>query len=404
MCYSFSIMKKIFFFHLQSNIAAFLKNYFHLITISPLLPLLILFSAGVVWQHYALTSLFIISLFFVSFLYALHQYTIAQSFMWSALYCLIAISGGLLYQKELADYDAFYCFTHNRPVTITGTIEDLNETTIGHKKTTVITLAVQQIQNDQTVKKFNKYILLYTTNKHTMQISDTVTISHVVCKKAKNEQLMHYQIREQVIATIFADKPAYIIINHPTWTMKRCIFEQKQKILQQCKKKLSPLTFLFFTSFFLGNRQYVKNSLEDTNEQFKRWGIFHFLSRSGLHLALFVITWQNILKYIPFSFVFKNIALIVLSVIYALLSWSNPPFIRSLCLFLLNKTCLITKHSYNLFHYLTLTCFCFLLYCPLYLFFLDFQLTFGITFVLAWFNQLHSQYLHEQYPSQQSNY
>ena len=47
------------------------------------------------------------------------------------------------------------------------------------------------------------------------------------------------------------------------------------------------MDFVFFHHFFLGNRACIKTELEETNEQFKVWGISHFLARSGLHLALF---------------------------------------------------------------------------------------------------------------------
>jgi hypothetical protein len=46
----------------------------------------------------------------------------------------------------------------------------------------------------------------------------------------------------------------------------------------------------------------------------------------------------------------------------------------------------------------------FLLYCPLYLFFLDFQLSFGLTFALAWLNQLYGQHLYEEQQPKLLNY
>ena len=235
-------------------------------------------------------------------------------------------------------------------------------------------------------------MLFYSPYRSDIQVGDTIQIFNITCKKPDNLHLCMYQMREQIRATVFTPHLNYTVIDNPSWSFKRWVYEKKQAILQSCEQQLSPQSFLFFSSLFLGNRLYVKNKLEDINEQFKHWGIFHFLARSGLHLALFVIMWQAIFRYIPIPLILKTITIIALSVIYALFSWSSIPFTRSLLLFLFNKSCLITKVSYNLLHYLTLTCFCFLLYCPLYLFFLDFQLTFGITFTLAWFNILSDRY------------
>ena len=295
--------------------------------------------------------------------------------------------------------------TNSKRIFNINIIEDINKTTICNKKTTAVTIRIYTITHNNFTEKNNKNVILYGNYKDAFEVGDTVMLCNVFCKKSSNEHLNEYQMREQILATIFNHKLIDItVINHPTWSLKRWIFNQKQHILCSCKQKLSSESFLFFSSLFLGNRSYVKEYMESVNEQFKRWGIFHFLSRSGLHLALFIFTWRTLFTYIPLPFVIKQIFILLLSILYALFSWSSAPFIRSFLLFLCNRTCVITKNSYNLLHYLTVTCFCFLLYSPLYLFFLDFQLTFSITFVLAWFNQLYNQHLYEQSLPQSSNY
>ena len=167
---------------------------------------------------------------------------------------------------------------------------------------------------------------------------------------------------------------------------------------------MTSLGFLFFSSLFLGNRSYVKNMMETIDEQFKQWGIYHLLARSGMHLALFIFMWQMIFRFIPLPFILKQGLMLLLCFLYGIFSWTSAPFLRSLALFALNKMCLLTKNPYHLLHYLTLTCLCFLLSCPLYLFFLDFQLSFGLTFALAWLNQLYGQHFYEQESLKQSNY
>jgi len=321
-----------------------------------------------------------------------------------SLYFLIAVCGLSLYQKEFNDYHAFYHFTNNYPVDMIGTIEDIDHGFIAGKQATIITLYVHRIKNETFTQKINKNLLVYASQVQDMHVGDTIQLHNVTCKKPENEHLSMYQIREQMCAAVFISKPYYTILDRPTISFKRWIYQTKQTILKNSEQKLSSHTFLFFSSLFLVNRLYVKKKLEDINEQFKQWGIFHFLARSGLHLALFIIMWQAILRYIPVPFTTKTILLIVLSIIYALFSWSSTPFTRSFLLFLCNKSCLLAHTSYNLLHYLTLICFCFLLYCPMYLFFLDFQLTFGITFTLAWFNVLCNQYTNEQSIPQQVKY
>jgi predicted membrane metal-binding protein len=366
---------------------------------------MITFMIGIVWQASSLSCIATLSILLLSFCICNVYLKSRQAFLWNIAFLLIATSGAFLHKKEFDDYDAFYHYAHNNNIEITGVVEDINQTIICNKKTTSVIVRIYTITYNNITKKNNKNILLYGNYKNVFEVGDTVLLSNVFCKKTLNEHMNQYQMREQIVAAVFNHNPADIkVINHPAFSIKRWIFNQKQKILCSCKHKLSSESFLFFSSLFLGNRSYVKDHMESVNEQFKRWGIFHFLARSGLHLALFIFTWNTVLHYIPLPFLLKQIVILLLSIVYALFSWQSAPFTRSLLLFLCNRACIITKNSYNLLHYLTVICFCFLLYSPLYLFFLDFQLTFGITFVLAWFNQLHGQHLYEQSMPQRLNY
>ena len=105
-------------------------------------------------------------------------------------------------------------------------------------------------------------------------------------------------------------------------------------------------------------------------------------------LSLFIFILHTIFCFIPIPLFIKQLCIFLLNCIYFLFTWPATPFIRSFALFLLNQLCFASKFSFHLLHYLILTCFCFLLYNPLHLFFLDFQLTFALTFALAWFNQV----------------
>ena len=367
----------------------FTKN-FHLIYIPPLLPITLFFIVGIIFHAYA--TLFL-TIFIASLCYGAYAYSkkipLIKQFIF---YSFFAYAGAFLYLKEIRDYDDFYSFTNNKKVTITGTVIDKSDVTTHYKKSTVITLAIDTIATEQCTKKSNKVALLYSENNNNTSVGDTVTFFNICCKKPSSESFQRYQIKEQIVATIFDNQPIYIIDNHPTWSLRYWIWEQKKRLLDGVASKLSQNGFKFFSSLFLGNRACIKAELESTNEQFKTWGISHFLARSGLHLALFIFIWQAIFCVIPLPLIIKQIIISLLSCIYFILTWTSAPFTRSFALFMLNRACLVTKTSFHLLHYLTLVCFGFLLYCPLYLFFLDFQLSFALTFALAWFSQLSTHH------------
>lgn len=376
---------------------SFVTQHFHRIHIPPLLPIAICFIIGIA-LHYALTTLCIIFACIICCAFFARIKRI--SFPNHLIFCsLFAIVGALLHHKEWHDYDAFYTHVHNKKISVTGAVIDIQQATINHQKTTVLALAVDTIATQSDMQKSNKTMLFYGECNKNAVVGDVLTFNGIICKKPSTRDFQQYQIKEQILATVFNKSFDCCIDHHPIWSLRLWIWQQKQRILDAMESKLSPHGFRFFSSLFLGNRAYVKESLEEVNEQFKTWGIYHFLARSGLHLAIFLMIWQTIFYLIPLPFVIKQIILTLIGITYCIFSWTTIPFARSFALFALNKFCFFNKTPFNAMHYLTLICFCFLLYCPLYLFFLDFQLTFVLTFALVWLNQVTVAHR-----TQQSNY
>ena len=367
-----------------------LTQHFHLINSPPLLTITLFFIVGIIAHAYItlLVIFFCMTIGGLFIAYKQHMPLSKQLVMCS----FFALTGAYLHHKELRDYDDFYTFTAFPNVTINGVVIDKNIATAHYKKSMVITLAINTITNKNNSCTSNKVLMVYMDQTNdAIAVGDTITLSNIRCKKPSSESFLRYQIKEQIVSTVFENNPCYTIDNHPTWSLRRWIWNQKQRLLNGLAVKLSPNGFRFFSSLFLGNRACIKESLEETNEQFKIWGISHFLARSGLHLALFIFIWQAIFCVIPLPLLYKQLIISALSCIYFILTWTSAPFTRSFALFILNKFCLFTKTPFHLLHYLTVVALCFLLYCPLYLFFLDFQLSFALTFALAWFNQLATQ-------------
>lgn len=367
----------------------FFTNHFHLINISPLFLITLSFIIGIIFHTLLIPLSIMCATFICCMLFLQQQHTLLKQL---ALYSFFACAGAWLHHKELRDYDNFYTVFENKKITVTGTVIDKNEVVSHYKKLDTISVAIDTIATEHLTQVCNKTMLFYTKSNTSFLVGDTITFYDVMCKRPSNQDFQRYQIKEQIVATIFDDAPKYSINNHPTWSLRNWIWNQKKRILDSLASKFSHNTFRFFTSLFLGNRACVKTSLEDTNEQFKIWGISHFLARSGLHLALFLFIWNTIFCIIPMPLIIKQLIVTLLSCIYFILTWTSAPFTRSFALFLVGKLCLFTKTSFHLLHYVTLVCFCFLMYCPLYLFFLDFQLSFALTFALAWLNQLSAKH------------
>jgi competence protein ComEC len=179
-----------------------------------------------------------------------------------------------------------------------------------------------------------------------------------------------------------------VCLQRPYFSINRWLIEKRNALLQKAEKKLSPLSFTLFASIFWGKKELNNYHMEPIKDQFKIWGILHYLARSGLHVLLFIILWNWIFSFLPFRFGIKQLLLGLIIVGYHLLSWPSISFIRSIISFVFYKICLFNDLQINILHLLALTCTLVLLVNPFQLFFLDFQLSFGLTFALAWLSLL----------------
>jgi ComEC/Rec2-related protein len=234
-------------------------------------------------------------------------------------------------------------------------------------------------------------IQIYTAKCNDLMIGDTIEICGITLRKTIGTPFDNYLLKNNIIATVFCRELMYTILHHPAVSLPRNLWNIRNTITTRLRKKFSHNTASMFLLVFLGTYFGNKKSVQTTRDLFKIWGILHFLARSGLHLVIFIVMWEFLLGFIPLPFFIKQIILALLILLYALLSWPSLPFIRALATFVLYKIGLWTNSRSSALYTLTLVCFGVLLFNPAQLLSLDFQLSFGLTFVLAWFSQQQQQ-------------
>lgn len=211
--------------------------------------------------------------------------------------------------------------------------------------------------------------------------------SPIFLRDCTNENYKRYLIKEQLLGHINSNRP-FKLIKRPHYSFNRWLTQKRNALLTKASQQLSPQTFTLFASIFWGKKELDPAQMDPIKDHFKVWGILHYLARSGLHLLLFVILWGWLLSWAPLPFNAKQIFMAFLIIGYHLLSWPSISFIRSIVLFLFYKICLLYDLQINTLHLLALTCIIILVINPFQLFFLDFQLSFGLTFALAWLTTL----------------
>ena len=108
------------------------------------------------------------------------------------------------------------------------------------------------------------------------------------------------------------------------------------------------------------------------------------MARSGAHLAILFGLIMLILHYSQFAYIYRYILCIFLLSGYAIISQSSISFLRALFMILMHIVSKIFKKIPSSLHTLTVTTLATLFYNPMQLFFLDFQLSFGITYIIVW--------------------
>ncbi len=269
--------------------------------------------------------------------------------------------------------------------TITGTVGTINHLE-KNRYTHSYQINVEKIE-EATTDITTPFNLLIYSKKIEIEVGERITLKRVQLKPIKSSSYAWYLIKEGIHATAFIDKPEYTSSPNKAYSLKAQIANMYGGLVEALKHKMSKPCFTLFSSLFVGDRSHNKWIVHKTTDEFSRWGILHYLARSGLHLVIFILLWHSLFMIIPLSFWIKQTLLTSLILCYAALTVPSVSFNRALIVFLLKKGSDFFYRPTHFMHILSTTALLILLYNPAHLFFLDFQLTFCLTMALALVNK-----------------
>ena len=181
------------------------------------------------------------------------------------------------------------------------------------------------------------------------------------------------------------------LLSRPSFSIKRFLHQKRTAITTNVTKKMNTVTQTLFQLIFLG-KQYKTWQTKKIRAACQDWGASHMLARSGIHLLLFIIIWSWLMRLCIIPLLFRYIILLLFIIVLALLSWPSVSFLRAFYTFSWYFLLKIANHQIHTLHVFFLISFITLLYNPILFYFLDFQLSFGMTFALAIFS--HIKHLH----------
>lgn len=331
--------------------------------------------------------------FYVPFAFFLIFLILSYSFnnLLIALLGCVFLSGAALYQKNLNRAVSFQDTVLFKNIDAIITVTDIARSDHKFLRHRISGNIQELFDLQRQEKKYhrNDALLWYCTKNPSIRVGDKVQLKNCKINIPKQDSMKQYFLKQNIAGTIITQD--YTLLYRPSFNIWRWLFEYRSNILKMLRDKLSHNSFNFMALLFFGNKEINKHHIAQIQEDFKRWGVSHYLARSGLHLIIFIFIWEMLLKIIPISFVLKQIIITVLTLIYMLFSWTSLSFARSLASFFLYKLGFFFQHQIHPVHVITSITFCSLLFNPFYLFFLDFQLSFGITFLLTWASHIQAQ-------------
>ncbi len=249
------------------------------------------------------------------------------------------------------------------------------------------TVAIDTVICDGTARYPEGSLHLYTNHRGTNQpypIGSFLTVDRLKLKPP-TEPFAHYLIKEGLLGSAFVSHTALQAVRTKSeGTLLTWLTNTRTQIVNSVTQKLSSEEAALFNALFLGNKVLNKKAIDTVQTQFKFWGVAHIFARSGMHISMIIGIILFLLFLLPLPYTLKVICATLIGLLYALLSWSTISFTRALIMFLWSNYCIIARRYSSTLHLLGITTMLVLLWHPLNLFFLDFQLSFALTGALIW--------------------
>lgn len=296
--------------------------------------------------------------------------------------CIIfSICSLLQVQRHYKNYRSNTEFL-NTPLQLQAKITAISEANLTKPQITILVTSTTIKKKNSLKKSFTQNILITMPYSYGLNLKEGQEIEIDYATLAQPQQGCPYErylIKEGIWATAFLTKKCIKIIKTREVPLYKKCFEIFSTHL---KKSISDL----YDPLFLGKRHKDRNSVIIAHRSVQL-GIAHHMARSGIHLVTIFALLMTLLHYIRIRHSYRYWLGSAIAIGYFHITFPSISFIRALCMILLQMFSRINKLTYSSVHALTLTTLMIVLYNPIQIIFLDFQLSFGVTAIIIWLFQ-----------------
>lgn len=198
-------------------------------------------------------------------------------------------------------------------------------------------------------------------------------------------------LRDGTIITAFMHRLPLEVIHRPLFSWRQHCSLARYQLLKALQQHLSPSIAYLNGVLFVGAASAPARCSQQVKELFARWGISHYLARSGLHVALICMLWYWMLTMIGCPLRWRYGAMLGVLAIFALLTYPSISFWRAGVFLAVRHAAAVAGWHMTSLTALALTVTILLMLFPAALFAVDFQLTVGLALIVLLASRAVSQ-------------
>ncbi|XLS28678.1 ComEC/Rec2 family competence protein [Flavobacteriaceae bacterium M23B6Z8] len=197
-----------------------------------------------------------------------------------------------------------------------------------------------------------------------------------------------YMAKKEIYHQIYTSSYSVILVSK-----SNSLLGMAHRIQQKLVEKLAIQNFgnqelAIMTALLLGDRAHIS---AETYADFSSAGVIHILAISGLHIGILLMILNFLLRPLhrfKNGRMYKSVLIILLLWIFALLTGLSPSVVRSVTMFSLFAYALNRKKITSTYNVLFASMFFLLLFNPLLIFDVGFQLSYAAVFAILWIQPL----------------
>jgi len=296
-----------------------------------------------------------------------------------------------IYKSTVEEVETF----HQRQIKLIGTIEDSNETPYGTK--CIVTNV--QLASDKEIIKNPFQVLVYIKTHHQFIYNDTLIVKGEFSKLSpiRNPGEFDYRSwahKKGIYGKVIHDSNSPLLVkSNENQTFLSRIESVRDKVRSIFEENTEGITTGMLKALILGDKKDVD---PDLKQSFVETGVIHVLAVSGLHVGYILLILMILTSLLRIPWGWDRIIIITGLAGFVLLTGGKPSVIRASVMAGLYVLAPVVNRSTNVWNIIAASAMIMLMFKPLLLFDLGFQLSYSAVISIVYFYQLIESRLPEK--------